>query len=64
MNIAPDSVILSTFHINSMYTILSHEEIIQALYRAWSKLLTYTYAIPLPPRKEFLELHRITLENN
>ncbi|XP_063411586.1 uncharacterized protein LOC134694503 [Mytilus trossulus] len=61
---APDDVILATFDISSMYTNLSHEEIIQAVYRAWPKLMAYNYAIPLPPRTEFLELLRITLENN
>ncbi|XP_071150281.1 uncharacterized protein [Mytilus edulis] len=61
---APDDVILATFDISSMYTNLSHEKIIQAVYRAWPKLMAYNYAIPLPPRTEFLELLRITLENN
>ncbi|CAG2195150.1 unnamed protein product [Mytilus edulis] len=61
---APDNVMLATFDISSMYTNLSHEEIIQDVYRAWPKLIAYNYAIPLPPRNEFLELLRITLENN
>ncbi|VDI30986.1 Hypothetical predicted protein [Mytilus galloprovincialis] len=53
---APDNVMLATFDISSMYTNPSHEEIIQAVYNAWPKLIAYNYAIPLPPRNEFLEL--------
>ena len=61
---APRNVLLATFDITSMYTNLHHCEILEAVYRAWPRIESNNYAIPLPPRKQFLELLKITLENN
>ena len=60
----PNHAILSNFDISSMYSNLNHHEIIEAINRAWPKIESCKYEIPLPPKKDFLELVRIIVENN
>ena len=60
----PNHAILSNFDISSMYSNLNHHEIIEAINRAWPKIESCKFEIPLPPKKDFLELVRIIVENN
>ncbi|CAG2211214.1 unnamed protein product [Mytilus edulis] len=60
----PQEIIMCSFDISSMYTNMRHEEIIEAVDRAWPKLNKCVYEIQLPPKTEFLELLKIVLQNN
>ncbi|CAG2207140.1 unnamed protein product [Mytilus edulis] len=61
---APDDIIMCTFDITSMYNSLTHDEILQAVDRAWYKICRNKHEIPLPPKKDFLRILQFILCNN
>ena len=61
---APHNVLLSSFDITSMYSNMYHDELIEAVDRAWPKITSYKFDVPLPPKAKFLSLLKIVLENN
>lgn len=60
---SPD-ILLSSFDISSMYTNLHHTEIINAIDRAWPLIMQYKFEIPVPPKKDVLELLKTAYGNN
>lgn len=60
----PKDIILCTFDVTSMYTNMYHNEIVEAVDRAWHEIEKNKYDIPIPSKVEFLNLVRIVLQNN
>ena len=61
---APSDILMSSLDITSMNTNLHYSEIIDAVNRAWPKILECKFEIPIPPKRELLKLLKLALENN
>ena len=62
--VLPNNFIMGSFDASSMYQNMEHKEIYEAIDRAWTKIESCNFEIPLPPKQEFLSLLDIVLQNN
>lgn len=60
----PNDTIMASFDVTSMYTNMEHVEILDAIERAWPKLESRSFEIPLPPKDIMLQILKLIIENN
>ena len=59
----PDSIVLGSYDISSMYTNMVYSEILSSVENAYDNR-EHTYCIPKPPKKDLLKLLEICISNN